>query len=437
MDIVVIGAGIVGLTSAWSLQQDGHRVTVVDRATEVGAGTSHANGGQLSYRYIAPLADPDVLAKIPAWMLRSDAPVRFRPQFDPQQWRWITQFLLACNGRDKLRSVASLLPLSLLSQHLVRELAETHGLPFDFLRNGKLVVHRDERDFESARRLVESSPDLAGEQQALDAEECVTREPALARIAGDLRGGILTPSEDAGDCLALCQSLARRLEARTPPAKFALGREILGFEQHGNRVTGVRTDDGTIPADACVVAAGTGATPLMRELGVGLPVYPVKGYSLSIGLGGDAVTPSLSVTDFKRKVVYARIGERLRVAGMADIVGADERIRPDRIATLVTETRNTFGPWVDTAPILPWAGMRPATPTGRPIIDTAGADNLWLNVGHGALGFTLAAGCASILADRIAGRDPGIPYEDFLLRNAVPSGWRAGRRETARAPVAQ
>jgi D-amino-acid dehydrogenase len=431
MDIIVIGAGVVGLTSAWYLRQDGHRVTIVDRAAEVGQGTSHANGGQLSYRYIAPLADPDVLAKIPGWMLRNDAPVRFRMRFDPEQWRWLASFLTACNGNDKLRSVASLLPLSLLSQALIRELVETHALAFDFVRNGKLVVHRDGRDFDSARALLAANPELAGEQQALDPAECLALEPALERLEGKIRGGIHTRSEDAGDCLKLCQALAERMTGGDNPVRFELGQELCGFERKGMRVTAVRTAQGSMSADACVVAAGTGAVPLLRGIGVRLPIYPVKGYSINVGVGRDAVVPTVSVTDFKRKVVYAPIGTHLRAAGMADIVGADERIEPDRIATLVAETRAVFGDWVDRASIEPWTGMRPATPTGRPIVDTAGADNLWMNVGHGALGFTLATGCARILADRIAGRMPAVPYADFQLAHASPSGWRTPGRSHA------
>ncbi|HRP96346.1 MAG TPA: D-amino acid dehydrogenase [Rhodocyclaceae bacterium] len=428
MHIVVVGAGIVGLTSAWYLRQDGHRVTIVDRAGEVGTGTSHANGGQLSYRYIAPLADPDVLAKIPGWMLRRDAPVRFRPRFDPDQWRWLLRFLQSCNEHDKLRSVASLLPLALHSQALVHELVDTHGLAFDFVPNGKLVVHRDVATFASARRLLEATPELADEQHALDGDACIALEPALERLRGHIHGGIHTPSEDAGDCLKLCQALAARMEQGPNPVRLALGHAVRGFERAQERIAAVLTDQGPIACDACVIASGAAAPAMMRPLRIELPIYPVKGYSISVPIGADACAPTVSVTDFQRKIVYARLGAQLRVAGMADIVGNDERIASDRIATLVAETRECFGNWIDAAAVSAWSGLRPATPTGRPIIDRAGADNLWLNVGHGALGFTLAAGSASVLADRLAARAPAIPDDGFRLDASRPSGWRSSTK---------
>lgn len=427
MDIVIIGAGIVGLTSAWYLQNAGHRVTVVDRHPAVGMGTSQANGGQLSYRYIAPLADPDVLSKIPGWMLRRDAPVRFRPRFDPEQWSWLLNFLKACNGHDKLRSVASLLPLSLYSQSLIHELVDDHAIAFDFVKNGKLIIHRDMRDFEAARRLVESRPELAEQQSALDETACLALEPALARLRGRIHGGIYTPSEDAGDCQAMCQALALKMREAPNPVNFILDRSITGLATEGRRIVAVHTREGHLPTDAVVVAAGVAARALVEPLGISLPLYPIKGYSINLELTPGSASPAVSITDYKRKIVYARIGRHLRVAGMADIVGTDDNIVPDRIQTLVDETRECFGDWVDTAPITPWAGLRPATPTGRPIIDQApGYDNLWLNVGQGALGFTLSAGCARLLADRIEGRQPAVPHHDFLLEAASPRGWRPG-----------
>jgi D-amino-acid dehydrogenase len=418
MNIVVIGAGVVGLASAWYLQRDGHEVTVVDRAAGVGKGTSHANGGQLSYRYITPLADPDILAKIPGWLLQSSGPVRFRPRFDPEQWRWLTAFLRACNRDAKLRSVASLLPLSLYSRSLVHELVAEHGLAFDFVRNGKLVLYREPTSYDSARRLLASTPELADDQCALDRDACLALEPSLERIRGDIHGGIHTRSEDAGDCHKLCLALAAQMASGPNPVRFELGQGVTRLERRNGRITSVHTDALRLDTDACVMAAGTASTRLLGDIGVRVPVYPLKGYSISMPLTSGANAPTLNVTDYERKIVYARLGTQLRVAGMADIVGNDESIVARRIKVLIDEARTTFGTWMDHADITPWAGLRPATPSGRPIVDKVGADNLWLNIGHGALGFTLATGCARLLADRLAGRPPAIPHADFLLSAA-------------------
>lgn len=418
MNIVVIGAGVVGLASAWYLQQDGHEVTVVDRAASVGMGTSHANGGQLSYRYITPLADPDILGKIPGWLLQSDGPIRFRPRLDPEQWCWLAAFLRACNSNDKLRSVASLLPLSLYSRALVHELVTEHGLEFDFVRNGKLVLYREPGSFGSARRLLDNTPELASDQSALDANACLALEPALERLRGKFHGGIHTRSEDAGDCHKLCLALAAKMATGANPVRFVLGQEITRLERSSGNIAAVHTRDQRFATDVCVMAAGTASTRLLGDLGVRTPVYPLKGYSISVPLTANATAPALNVTDYERKIVYARLGSQLRVAGMADIVGNNERIAPKRIEVLVREVRSTFGTWIDQASISPWTGLRPATPSGRPIVDRAGADNLWLNIGHGALGFTLATGCGHLLADRVAGRTPAIPHAGFLLSSA-------------------
>lgn len=428
MEICVIGGGIVGLATAWYLREDGHDVTLVEARPGVGLGTSYANGGQLSYRYIAPLADPQVLAKIPAWMLRADAPVRFKPAFDPEQWRWIAGFLQACNRHDLSYSVAALLPLSLYSKRLVGDLVDSGAFDFEWRRNGKLVVHRSRASFDTARRLLASQPELASEQRALDVAQCMAVEPALARMAPQLAGGIYTPGEEVGDCLSLCQGFERALTDPRRPIRLLVSEPVERLELNAGRFAAVITAQRRIEADACVVASGVHAGDLLRPLDITVPIYPLKGYSISPPVLSPVAVPEVSITDYQRKIVYARIGARLRVAGMADIVGFDESVRPARIETLVSETRENFGDAVDFDDLAAWAGLRPATPTGRPIVGATPIEGLWLNLGQGALGFTLAAGCARVLADRIAGRQPAVPDAPFSLDTA-------GRRGGSAAPA--
>ena len=413
MDIVVVGGGVVGLACAWYLHCDGHAVTVVEANSAVGLGASFANGGQLSYRYIAPLAHPEVLAKLPGWMLRRDAPVRFRPEFDPEQWRWITAFLKACNRRDHSYSMATLLPLSLYSRHLINELAVDPRFEFGWRRNGKLVLHRAQASFDAARRLLDSEPEFADQQQALSATECLALEPALHRVGAQIAGGIYTPDEASGDCLSLCRAFETALRPGDRPARFLLSARAEQIETANGRFVALRTDRGRVRADACVLASGAWAGKLLAPLGIRVPLYPLKGYSISPRIRAAAGVPSTSITDFQRKIVYARIGDRLRVAGMADLVGFDESLQPARIDTLKREAATTFGDALDWNDMAPWTGLRPATPTGRPILGASPTRGLWLNLGHGALGFTLAAGSGRLLADRMAGREAAVPDEAF------------------------
>jgi D-amino-acid dehydrogenase len=254
-------------------------------------------------------------------------------------------------------------------------------------------------------------------QQALSREECVALEPALAGIAGRIAGGVYTPSEDAGDCRLFCEGLAAHLARGNNAVTFRLGTRVRQIIRAEGRVRGVLTEAGVIEADALVLCLGNGARALTRPLGLDLPIYPMKGYSITLPVARDDAAPRVSVTDTQHKVVYARLGARLRVAGMADIVGADTRIAEKRLTTLIRQARAAFpeaGDWQ--GPLEPWAGLRPATPTGLPLLGrTSAAPNLYLNTGHGSLGWTLAMGSAAVIAAEVAGRAPPIPMEGFRV----------------------
>jgi D-amino-acid dehydrogenase len=416
MHVLVLGAGVVGLATAHVLAGEGHQVTVLDAEPAPGRGASFANGGQLSYAYVAPFAGPGVLGKVPGWLLDPDGPLRFRLRADPHQWAWLMRFLLACRAPVAERTTRHLLLLATLSQRLTRELAALPGMRFDFAPSGKLVVQPDAAAMAGARRQMEVQAALGSVQRALSREECLAVEPALRHMAHRIAGGILTESEEAGDARLFCEALAARLAAGNAGVAFRMGTRIRQLVRAEGRIRAVATDQGMIEADAFVLALGTGARALVRPLGMELPVYPLKGYSLTLPIADEAAAPRISVTDSAAKVVYARLGRRLRVAGMADVVGYGTDIDEKRLSTLIRQARAAFPDAADWRELNPWAGLRPATPTGLPILGRApAADNLWLNLGQGALGFTLAMGSAAVVAALMAGRPPPIRAEAFGL----------------------
>lgn len=415
MKVLILGAGVAGVASAWHFWRDGHDVTVLERHAAVALETSFANGGQLSYSYVAPLASPSVIPKLPPWLLRRDSPLRFKPELDPEQWRWCLEFLAACTQRTADRTTERLLKLAFHSRELMHELVRTQSIDFDYQQNGKLVVHTEASAFESARRLMAYQATLGAEQHALTAAECVALEPALEAMSPRIAGAIHTPSEDVGDTFKFCNELQRLMEAGPNPARFRFGVEVERLLPWRGRLMGVQTNHGVMEADAYVLALGTHAPALARPLGIRLPVYPLKGYSLTLPIADDRGAPKISVTDFKRKVVYARIGGKMRVAGMADLSGRTPEVDTERVDQLVTEVRTAFPRASDFSTLEPWCGMRPATPHGTPIVGATPHANLWLNVGHGALGFTLALATGRIVADLAAGRTPAIPLDGFTL----------------------
>ncbi len=414
MRIIVIGAGIIGMTSAYALAREGHSVTVVDGAASAGTLTSRANGAQLSYSFVAPLAEPGVIPKLPVWLTQRDSPLYFRLRADPAQWRWALRFLLACRASVAQRSTQELLQLGAYSRELTHEMAERELLQFDFASRGKLLVYQDARAYDSAIALMKFQASLGTEQQALSKSECLLREPALADIADRVVGGIFTPSEDAGDCFALCQEMTHHLE-KAHGVKFLFDTRVQRVRTQGGRVVALETQRGVLDADAYVIANGVGAQALCKPLGFDPLIYPLKGYSLTYALTPDSSAPHTSLSDVHNKVVYARLGNRLRVAGMVDVGADSDALNPQRFATLKAQVHDYLPRLNAAGPPEEWSGLRPARPDSKPLIGATPYGNLWLNVGHGALGFTLAAGSAGLLADRIAQRPSRIAAPLFQL----------------------
>jgi D-amino-acid dehydrogenase len=408
--IIVIGAGVVGLTSAWWLLEAGYRVTLLERA-QVGSGTSYANGGQLSYRYVSPLADAGVPLKALRWLFQEHGPLRLRLQADPHQWRWLAAFLANCRADANRRTTAKLLQLGELSRRGMAQLAPVvPPAEFGWRDAGKLVVYRSRKVFEAAS----ARADGGATGQVWSAAACVAHEPALAALADRLAGGIYNSGEAVADCYAFCVALAERVRAHPRFGGFIQGQAARLVTDRG-RVTGLDTSAGRLAADAYVLAAGMQSRALALTAGIRLPLYPLKGYSLSAPIRRDHVAPQISVTDFERKVLYARIGDQLRVAAMVDMVGEDLRLDARRLAALTRQVRATMPHAADYASITPWAGLRPATPNSAPIIGPTPYANLWLNVGHGPLGFTFACGTASLLTDLMGGHPPPFALDGLTL----------------------
>jgi len=419
MHIVVIGAGVVGMTSAWALAREGHRVTVVDAASEPASGASHGNGAQLSYSYVAPLAGPSVWRDLPGLLFSADAPVRFRPTLDPFQYRWGLKFLSHCNARAARETTQALLRLAFLSRDTVKAADDVGGLDFDWRESGKLVVYSKSESFAAAQAQVALQAGLGCHQTVLDKAACLAQEPALISIADRLIGGIFTADDAAADPVKLCRGLQAMLSHGNAAVDFRFGVRVEKLKRSGNRLVAIETGAGEIEADAYVLAGGYESRMMAGKVGVDLPIYPIKGYSLTVDVADANAAPRASVTDYANKIVYARLGSQMRIAGMADIVGPGRDLAADRVAQLARQAQATFPGAADwTGDLRAWTGMRPATPSGRPIIGASGIENLALNVGHGPLGFTLAFGSAMALAAHLAGRKPPVPMEDFSLRRA-------------------
>lgn len=394
----VVGAGIVGLAAAAALTRSGRSVTVIDASEAVGQGTSLANGCQLSYGYVAPLAQPGLIPELPSLLLTKGAPLKIVPRFDPAQWRWMLQFLMACTPGKARKGSLELLALGKLSREETDLwMHDANREALHFCRSGKLVVLPSAASLAKAVAQMKLQEGLGPRQQAVSEAECLRLEPALQRFAGRIAGAIYTASECAVDSLELCRDLEQRLRERG--CVFELGAKVQGFRQRQGRVTHLLTDRGEREVDELVLATGVQSAPLARQLGFNAPVYPLKGYSITARIVDSAAVPRVSVTDAAKKVVYARIGDRLRIAGVAEIRGHDYQVSAIRIEELVRHTREAFGSAVDVDAASSWTGLRPATPTSVPIIGASPLSNVFLNIGHGALGLTLAFGSARRLTE--------------------------------------
>jgi D-amino-acid dehydrogenase len=417
--VIVMGAGIVGLTTAYQLVKAGHTVCVIERHDGVAQETSFANAGQLSYAFISPLAAPGVLQRVPGWLLERHGPLRLGRIFNTEFAAWMVRFMRACNAREYAYTTGHLLELAMYSRDMWDRFIEDEAPEFAHSQHGKLIVHRRAQALQAADRWSEQVQRYGYAQRRVNAQECVEIEPALAYIAPQLAGGIFTPGEQAGDCQQVSEVLRARIAQASPQSEFLFNTPVLQLVAQGKRLSGVQTPAGLLQADAYVVANGMGARALTAPLQIDLPIYPLKGYSLSYPIapaeaGVEAYLPRVSITDYDRKVAYARLGSQLRVAGMADLVGYSTVPEPGRVDSLKSLATQAFPALSRFAP-RPWAGLRPATPSGRPLVGGTRFANLWVNAGHGGLGFTLAMGSACALVAQIEQRTGALDMTAFAV----------------------
>ena len=415
MHIVVLGAGLIGVASAWFLAADGHEVTVVERQPGPARETSFANGGQISTSHAEPWANPAAPLKILKWLGREDSPLLWRLRADPDQWAWGLRFLGECCPAHTRANIHAILALALDSRARLKALRRELDLDYDCLERGILHFYTDPAEFEHAIPQAALMREFGCERVVKSAAECLAIEPALAHATTPIVGGTYTAADESGDAQRFTAALGARCAERG--VRFIYDQSVAGFETAGGRVDAVRLAGGELlKADAYVVALGSYSAPLLRSLGIGIPVYPAKGYSISVPLATDVLAPTVSLTDDGAKLVYSRLGQKLRVAGTAEFCGYDLSIAPERLQPLLRRVREIFPhlAFRDEA-VEPWCGLRPATPSNVPLIGRTRLANFYLNTGHGTLGWTLAAGSGQLLADLVAGRAPAVDPRPYAV----------------------
>jgi len=413
MKIIVLGAGVIGTTSAWFLAKSGHEVTVVERQPASGLETSFANGGQISVSHAEPWANPSAPLKVLKWLMQEDAPLLFRLRPDLEQWLWGLSFLRECLPGRTRENILQIVNLGLYSRATLRGLRRETGIAYDHLERGILHFYTEPREFEAALEPARLMRALGCDRQVKTPDECIAIEPALAGVRDKLAGGTYTPSDESGDAHLFTQRLAGLAAAKG--VSFRHGCTVLGLERAGERIAGVRVIDAegrvsALNAEAYVVALGSYSAPLLRTIDLRVPIYPAKGYSVTMDVADPARAHSVSLTDDACKLVFSRLGDRLRIAGTAELNGYDTTINETRCRAILRRTEALFPGAGDVESARFWTGLRPATPGNVPLIGRTRYANLYLNTGHGTLGWTHSCGSARALADLVAGRRPDVDF---------------------------
>jgi len=418
MKVIVLGAGIIGVSTAWHLLNEGHEVTVVDRQSDAALETSFANGAQISVSFCEPWANAGAPFKVAKWLLRDDSPLLFRPRLDPHQWRWGLSFLTQCNDAAFERNVRQLVALGRYSHESLKGVVAATGIQYQRLERGILHFFSSEADFQAGAAGAELMRKYGVDRRVLGRDEVLKVEPALAGFAPHIHGGTFTPSDESGDAMVFTQKLAALCRARG--ATFLHDTAIARIDMAGSQISGVRVRPvaggaaRTLVADQYVAAMGSYTAPMLRQLGLWLNIYPAKGYSATLKLKRPQDASVVSLLDDTRKIAISRLGEHIRIAGTAELAGFDTSLdsptAQKRCAALVRRYEELFPGVADTTEPHYWTGLRPSTPTNIPYIGRSKIGNLWLNAGHGTLGWTHGAGSGQALAELMSGKRPALSF---------------------------
>ena len=418
MKVIVLGAGIIGVCTAWHLLGQGHEVTLVDRQPDAALETSFANGAQISVSFCEPWAHAGAPLKVAKWLLRDDSPLLFRPRLDPHQWRWGLSFLTQCNDAAFERNVRQLVALGRYSHQSLKDVVAATGIEYQRLERGILHFFSSAADFKAGAAGAALMRRHGVDRRVLGRDEVLAVEPALAAFGPQIHGGTFTPSDESGDAMVFTQKLAALCKARG--ATFLHDTAVLGLHKASGQITGVRVQPvqggapRTLVADQYVAAMGSFTAPLLRPLGIWLNIYPAKGYSATLRLKRPQDASVVSLLDDTRKIAISRLGDHVRIAGTAELAGYDTSLdgatARTRCAALVQRYETLFPGVADTSEPHFWAGLRPSTPDNVPYIGRSRLPNLWLNTGHGTLGWTHGAGSGQALAELMSGQRPALQF---------------------------
>ena len=425
MKIVVLGAGVIGVTSAWYLARAGHEVTVIDRQPAPALETSFANAGEISPGYASPWAAPGIPAKAMKWLFMRHAPLIIQPMPDLAKISWVARMLMNCTSAAYEVNKSRMVRLAEYSRDCLIALRAETGITYDERTQGTLQLFRTQKQVDGAAKDIKVLQSDGVPFEVLDAEGCIRAEPGLASSRHKIAGGLRLPGDETGDCFKFTNSLSEM--AAAAGVTFRYGVAIERLEAEGGRIVAVQTAQGRVTADAFVLALGSYSPLLARPLGIKLPVYPVKGYSITVPIVDAEKAPESTVMDETYKIAITRLGDRIRVGGMAEIAGFDNTLHPKRRETLEHSVEDLFGGAGDQSRATFWSGLRPMTPDGTPVVGRSTIPNLFLNTGHGTLGWTMAAGSGRLLADLVSGRAPEIEHGDlgyarYTRSRSVPVG---------------